>query len=62
MKAPEKNRHLQLNLRLADPPPTAMAGEKNEELLLAIIDLLLDAVATEGGVDPVPDRRTEDAR
>ena len=45
-----------------DPSPTMVAGEKNEELLLAIIDLLLDAVGTEGGVDPIPDRRTEDAR
>lgn len=61
MKAPG-NRHQQLNLRLADPSPTMMAGEKNEELLLAIIDLLLEAIATEGGVDRAPDRRTEDAR
>ena len=60
MKAPG-NRHLQLNLRLADPSPTMMAGEKNEELLLAIIDLLLDAIAPERDEEPVPDRRTEDA-
>ena len=61
MKAPG-NRHLQLNLRLADPSPTMVVGEKNEELLLAIIDLLLEAIATDGGVDPMPERRTEDAR
>jgi hypothetical protein len=60
MKAPG-NRHLQLNLRLADPSPTMMPGEKNEELLLAIVDLLLEAIATESTVEPVPDRRTEDA-
>ena len=39
-----------------------VAGEKNEELLLAIIDLLLEAIATDGDVDPMPERRTEDAR
>ena len=61
MKAPG-NRHVQLNLRLADPSPTMMAGDKNEELLLAIVDLLLEAIATESAVEPVPDRRTEDAR
>jgi hypothetical protein len=61
MKAPG-NRHLQLNLRLGDLPPTMVAGEKNEELLLAIIDLLLEAIATDGDVDPMPERRTEDAR
>jgi hypothetical protein len=38
------------------------AGEKNEELLLAIIDLLLEAIATDECVEPMPHRRTEDAR
>ena len=61
MKAPG-NRHLQLNLRLTDPSPTMEAGEKNEELLLAIIDLLLEAIATDECVEPMPHRRTEDAR
>ena len=60
MKVPG-NRHLQLNLRLANPSPTMVAGEKNEELLLAIIDLLLEAIATEDGVAPMSERRTEDA-
>ena len=45
MKAPE-NRHLQLNLRLANASPTVMASEKNEELLQAIMDLLLEAIAS----------------
>lgn len=61
MKAPE-NRHLQLNLRLTNASPTVMAGEKNEELLLAIMDLLLEAIASDDGVESVPDGRVEDAR
>jgi len=61
MKAPE-NRHLQLNLRLTNASPTVMAGEKNEELLQAIMDLLLEAIASDDGVESVPGGRAEDAR
>ncbi len=61
MKAPE-NRHLQLNLRLTNASPTVMAGEKNEELLQAIMDLLLEASASDDGVESVPGGRAEDAR
>ena len=61
MKAPE-NRHLQLNLRLTNASPTVMADEKNEELLLAIMDLLLEAIASDDGVESVPGGRVEDAR
>ena len=61
MKAPE-NRHLQLNLRLANASPTVMASEKNEELLQAIMDLLLEAIASDDGVEPAPRGRAEDAR
>jgi hypothetical protein len=60
MKAPE-NRHLQLNLRLTNASPTVMADEKNEELLLAIMDLLLEAIASDDGPESVPDGRAEDA-
>jgi hypothetical protein len=60
MKAPE-NRHLQLNLRLTNASPTVMADEKNEELLLAIMDLLLEAIASDDGVESVPGGRAEDA-
>jgi hypothetical protein len=61
MEAPE-NRHLQLNLRLTNASPTVMAGEKNEELLLAIMDLLFEAIAREDGVKSAPGGRAEDAR
>ena len=61
MKAPE-NRHLQLNLRLTNASPTVMAGEKNEELLQAIMDLLLEAIASDDGAESVPGGRAEDAR
>lgn len=61
MKAPE-NRHLQLNLRLTNASPTVMAGEKNEELLQAIMDLLLEAIASDDSVESVPGGRAEDAR
>jgi hypothetical protein len=61
MKALE-NRYLQLNLRLTNASPTVMAGEKNEELLLAIMDLLLEAIASDDGVESAPGGRDEDAR
>ena len=61
MKALE-NRHLQLNLRLTNASPTVMADEKNEELLLAIMDLLLEAIASDDGVESAPGGRAEDAR
>jgi hypothetical protein len=61
MKAPE-NWHLQLNLRLTNASPTVIADEKNEELILAIMDLLLEAVASDDGLKSVPSGRAEDAR
>lgn len=61
MKAPE-NWHLQLNLRLTNASPTVMAGEKNEELLQAIMDLLLEAITSDDGVESEPGGRAEDAR
>jgi hypothetical protein len=39
-----------------------MADEKNEELLLAIMDLLLEAIASDDGVESAPGGRAEDAR
>jgi hypothetical protein len=38
-------RQVQLNLGLAAPPPATISGEKDEELVLALVDLLMDAIA-----------------
>jgi hypothetical protein len=47
--------HLQLNLLLADPRPTELPTDKNEELVHALVELLLSAakesVAPSGGQD-----------
>jgi hypothetical protein len=40
------NRHLQLSLRLAAQAPTAIPVERDEELVLALVDLLMDAIST----------------
>lgn len=61
MKAPE-SRHLQLNLSLTNASPTVIVGEKNEELLQAIMDLLLEAIESDDSVESVPGGRAEDAR
>jgi hypothetical protein len=41
------HRHVQLNLRLTDPPPAVVLAEKNEELSRALVDLLLEALTVE---------------
>jgi hypothetical protein len=45
------DRHVQLNLRLADPPPAVVPPEKNEELSRALIDLLLEALTVGGAAE-----------
>jgi hypothetical protein len=49
------DRHLQLNLRLADPKLAVVPSHKHEELSRAIIDLLLEAVATDRAAEQAPD-------
>lgn len=44
---PRKRRLLQLNLGLAVPVPTAITNEKDEELIRAIVDLLMEALSTD---------------
>ncbi len=41
-----KRRLLQLNLGLAVPTPTEITSEKDEELIRAIVDLLIEALST----------------
>jgi hypothetical protein len=51
---------VQLNLGLAAPPPATISGEKDEELVLALVDLLMDAIAIidapERGPEPSDER------
>ena len=51
-------RQVQLNLGLAAPPP-AIVGEKDEELVLALVDLLIDAIATIDAPERGPERSDE---
>ena len=50
------DRNVQLNLRLADPKPAIVPADKREELSQAIIDLLLEAIATDSEAKQTPDR------
>lgn len=56
MNPQPKAHHLQLNLLLANDPPTEIPADKNEALVLALAELLLSAAqespapnATTGG-------------
>lgn len=49
------DRHVQMNLRLADPKPAAVPADKHEELSRAIIDLLLEAIASDSPAERRPD-------
>jgi hypothetical protein len=49
------DRHVQLNLRLADPKPAVFPADKHEELSRAIIDLLLEAIASDSAAKQAPD-------
>jgi hypothetical protein len=40
------HRHLQLSLKLATQAPIPVPLERDEELILALVDLLIDAIAT----------------
>lgn len=51
-----RKRLLQLNLGLAVPVPTAITNEKDEELIRAIVDLLIEAVSTDEVSDNVRSR------
>ena len=44
MKLRPKPPHLQLNLSLGDPRPAELPTDKNEELVSALVELLLSAV------------------
>ena len=52
-------RQVQLNLRLAAPPPAAIPGEKDEELVLALVDLLMDAISIIDAPERGPERSDE---
>jgi hypothetical protein len=47
MKLPPKPRHRQLNLSLLDQPPAQLPKSQSEELALALVELLLQAAASE---------------
>ncbi|HET6218284.1 MAG TPA: hypothetical protein VFE27_14765 [Acidobacteriaceae bacterium] len=49
MKHQPKLTLAQLNLPLLDPSPLALPDGKDERLVQALVELLLSAVATEGG-------------
>ncbi len=51
-----RKRLLQLNLGLAVPVPTAITSEKDEELIRAIVDLLMEAVSADEVSDNVRSR------
>lgn len=53
-------RHLQLNLRLAAPAPTAITDEKDAELVLALVDLLMDAISTIDAPERMPERSRDE--
>lgn len=44
MKQPAQPSHLQLNLSLLNAPTAAIPGEKQKELTLALVELLISAV------------------
>ena len=46
-----RKRLLQLNLGLAVPVPTVITKEKDEELIRAIVDLLMEAVSADEASD-----------
>lgn len=50
---------VQLNLGLAAPPPTAVPKQKDEELALALVDLLMDAISITDAPERVPERIDE---
>ena len=54
------NRHLQLSLRLAAQAPTAIPVERDEELVLALVDLLMDAISTLNVPETDSERRSRD--
>ena len=56
---PRTNGHLQLSLRHADQVSMAIPVERDEELVLAIVDLLMDAISTLNERDP---QRSRDER
>ena len=58
MKVQSKLPHLQFNLPLADPAPAVLPTDKNEELVHALVELLVTAAkesvapgTTRGGQD-----------
>jgi len=57
---PRTNDHLQLSLRLADQVPMAIPVERDEELVLALVDLLMDAIATLNVSERDPQRRRDE--